>query len=152
MNHSPYMCNSFRYCCPVESCHLWQTWVVGFQPSSEHELGQLCGQTAWRAVPRVTSFAQQNAPHHPLPFQITNDDLCRKSPCREHREAIFNNSSYGRSGSTVIQIFFAIFLLLFNENTLHSYWPLLSLTAQLLLGSLLLYKTGNSNSLTSRII
>lgn len=28
---SPYMCNGWTYCCPVESCHLWQTWVVGFQ-------------------------------------------------------------------------------------------------------------------------
>lgn len=82
---SPYVCNSSTCCCPVKTCHLWQSWVVGFQSCWElrAELWQLRGQTEWTAVPHVMSFTWQVARHNPPPLQITNDDLCRKSPCRE---------------------------------------------------------------------
>lgn len=104
------MCTSFVYCRPVESCHLWQTRVVGFQ--SCWALGAWTAAAPWSDSVECgpTCYVSHSAqcPSSSPPFQITNDDLCRKSPCGEQKarqERLLRYSSCCTIVSTVTQMF-----------------------------------------------
>ncbi len=102
MKLSPYVCNSFRYRCPVESRHLWQTWVVGFQ--SCWELRAWTVAAPWsdsvECSPTCHVFHSAQFLSSSSPFSDHKWRLVSEIPLqRTHSQtgATFKNSSYRTS-------------------------------------------------------